>query len=72
LFAVLYIVLVIFLYNIGKGHTINIVNQKFISKDGIEISARYTCKIINAISQSPLVELINNLSVSLFKKDIKR
>lgn len=70
LFILIYIFLCVFLYNIGKGHTINIVNQKFISKDGIEIPAKYTCKIINAVQPSPLVVLIDNISQKIFKRKI--
>ncbi|MEJ5273618.1 MAG: DUF6672 family protein [Spirochaetota bacterium] len=66
----IYILLIIFLYNVGKGHTIYVFNQKFIASDGTEIEALYTCKIINPISKSPFVNLVNNISNKLFNKKI--
>ncbi|MCX8058833.1 MAG: hypothetical protein N3A58_05420 [Spirochaetes bacterium] len=70
IFIILYILVCVALYNIGKGHTINIVNQKFIAKDGTEIPAKYTCKIISAVEPSPLLMVMDKIWFKIFKKKI--
>lgn len=67
--VLIYILLIVFLYNIGKGHTIYIFNQKFITSSGEEIDALYTCKIKNVIDKGPFVNLINNIFAKNIYKD---
>lgn len=66
--VLVYILLIVFLINVGKGHTIYIFNQKFIAPDGKEIDAIYTCKIINAVDKGGFAKLINSISIKLFNK----
>jgi len=66
----LYFLLIVLLYNVGKGHTIYIFNQKFIASDGTEIEAMYTCKILNAVEKSSFAKFSNLISMTLFKKEI--
>jgi len=67
---IIYILLIVFLYNVGKGHTLYIFNQRFIAADGSEIEALYTCKIINPVSKSAFVVFANFLSTKIFGKKI--
>ncbi|MFN3411810.1 MAG: DUF6672 family protein [Exilispira sp.] len=67
--VLIYILLIVFLYNIGKGHTIYIFNQKFITSSGEEIDALYTCKIKNVIDKGAFVNLINNIFGKNIYKD---
>ncbi len=71
LFSVLlYIALIVLLINIGKGHTIYIFNQKFISSTGEEINALYTCKILNATEKGSFVNFLNQIWIKLFNKKL--
>ena len=67
---IIYILLIVFLYNTGKGHTVYIFNQKFIASDGTEIEALYTCKIINPVSKSAFVDFANLISTKIFGKKV--
>lgn len=66
----LYILLILLLYNTGKGHTIYIFNQRFIDSKGNEIDALYTCKILNAINKGAFVNFANLISQKLFNKKL--
>ncbi|NMC67730.1 MAG: hypothetical protein GYA61_05825 [Spirochaetales bacterium] len=67
---ILYILLIVFLYNVGKGHTVYIFNQKFITSNGTEIEALYTCKIINPVSKSAFVDFANLVSSKILVKKL--
>lgn len=66
----IYILLIIVFYSSGKGHTIYIFNQKFITSKGEEIEALYTCKISQAIDKGAFVKFANIISNKISKKPV--
>lgn len=68
----IYILLIIVFYSSGKGHTIYIFNQKFITSKGEEIEALYTCKILQAIDKGAFVKFANIISNKISNKSVYR
>lgn len=66
--VILYIGIILLLANFGKGHTVHIINERFVAADGTTIEAVYTCHIKGAVPQSPFITLVNNISKNLSGK----